>query len=74
MTDIRQGWLCPKCGSAHAPDVLTCPEGQSVAPQVIPLWPPQFPYYLPMPVPTYPPSVWPISPWSSPFIYCGGNT
>lgn len=20
-----EGWLCPKCGSAHAPDVKTCP-------------------------------------------------
>lgn len=21
-----KGWLCPKCGKAHAPTVLTCPE------------------------------------------------
>jgi hypothetical protein len=21
----NQGWLCPKCNSAHAPDVKTCP-------------------------------------------------
>jgi hypothetical protein len=24
---INQGWLCPKCNSAHAPDVKTCPGG-----------------------------------------------
>lgn len=23
---INQGWLCPKCNSAHAPDVKTCPQ------------------------------------------------
>lgn len=21
-----EGWLCPSCGKAHAPDVKTCPE------------------------------------------------
>jgi hypothetical protein len=21
----RQGWMCPNCGSAHAPSVQTCP-------------------------------------------------
>lgn len=20
-----QGWMCPNCGSAHAPSVMTCP-------------------------------------------------
>lgn len=22
---MNEGWLCPKCGSAHAPDVKSCP-------------------------------------------------
>jgi hypothetical protein len=22
---MPQGWMCPNCGSAHAPSVLTCP-------------------------------------------------
>jgi hypothetical protein len=25
LTPINQGWSCPKCGSAHAPHVQTCP-------------------------------------------------
>lgn len=24
---LPQGWRCPNCGSAHAPDVKTCPNG-----------------------------------------------
>lgn len=22
---VKEGWSCPKCGGAHAPDVKTCP-------------------------------------------------
>lgn len=31
---INQGWLCPKCNSAHAPDVKTCPQSFMGIPQV----------------------------------------
>lgn len=24
-----QGWMCPRCGKAHGPDVKTCPEPDS---------------------------------------------
>lgn len=36
---MNEGWLCPKCGSAHAPSVLTCP----VTTQAIPFWPQRYP-------------------------------
>jgi hypothetical protein len=26
LTPVNQGWSCPKCGSAHAPHVQTCPQ------------------------------------------------
>lgn len=26
ITPLNQGWSCPKCGSAHAPHVQTCPQ------------------------------------------------
>lgn len=31
----NQGWLCPKCHSAHAPDVKTCPSGQFGLPSIL---------------------------------------
>jgi hypothetical protein len=45
---MLEGWSCPHCGRAHAPDVKTCPEpGKAVGPPpVIPTitfpyrWPP----------------------------------
>lgn len=27
-----QGWMCPKCGSAHAPSVQTCPNAPAARP------------------------------------------
>ena len=27
---MREGWLCPGCGSAHGPDVVTCPGAISI--------------------------------------------
>lgn len=30
-TPINQGWSCPKCGSAHAPHVQTCPQGYGLS-------------------------------------------
>lgn len=37
-----KGWLCPRCGGAHAPDVKTCPTGGALSP-LLPLqaWPSQ---------------------------------
>jgi len=29
LAGLRPGWLCPKCGSAHGPNVETCPEGRT---------------------------------------------
>ena len=26
LAGLRPGWLCPKCGSAHGPNVETCPK------------------------------------------------
>jgi uncharacterized OB-fold protein len=26
LSALRPGWLCPKCGSAHGPNVQTCPQ------------------------------------------------
>jgi uncharacterized OB-fold protein len=26
VNGLLQGWQCPNCGKAHAPDVKTCPE------------------------------------------------
>ena len=35
----REGWLCPSCGGAHAPDVQSCP--QPLAPnRNLPPWDP----------------------------------
>ena len=36
---MNHGWLCPKCGGAHGPDVQSCP---------------QVPLPVPLPVPYYP--------------------
>ncbi len=33
---MLEGWSCPACGKAHAPDVKTCPEPRQV-------WPPEVP-------------------------------
>lgn len=44
---MNNGWNCPNCGKAHAPDVKTCPEPARAAPwQVHPHFPT---YYEPMP-------------------------
>lgn len=36
---MNEGWLCPKCGSAHAPSVLTCPDLHTYLPTVFPIGP-----------------------------------
>jgi hypothetical protein len=49
---VSEGWKCPHCGSAHAPDVKTCPEAPLEIPRwllerqrALPLgWPPAVPY------------------------------
>jgi hypothetical protein len=23
-SEIRKGWICPRCGKVHAPDIKTC--------------------------------------------------
>jgi len=39
---MSDGWNCPKCGSAHAPSVQTCPVNPPVMPVGIPnVWPSQ---------------------------------
>jgi hypothetical protein len=38
---MLEGWSCPACGRAHAPDVKTCPEPRKV-------WPPEI--TLPEPI------------------------
>ena len=62
MNTIREGWLCPKCGSAHSPDVLTCPVTAAPMPFVpVPSWPP---FVSPQPfTPPYPP--WPPFTWGT---------
>jgi hypothetical protein len=35
ITPINQGWSCPKCGSAHAPHVQTCPQSFGT---IVPTW------------------------------------
>jgi hypothetical protein len=52
---MSEGWLCPLCKSAHAPDVKTCPGGNFVA------YPP---IYIPMP---YPPPCVPM-PYLGPYL------
>lgn len=33
---MTKGWDCPRCGSAHAPHVVTCPERAREHPGVLP--------------------------------------
>jgi hypothetical protein len=34
---MKQGWLCPSCGSSHSPDTATCPNAASYEIRVAPL-------------------------------------
>lgn len=51
---MTEGWKCPNCGKAHAPDVKTCPDPAGAQP-----WPhvPAYPAPNPRPTPTYPPAL-----------------
>ena len=31
LAGLRPGWLCPSCGSAHGPQVMTCPNDRRIA-------------------------------------------
>lgn len=44
----NQGWLCPKCGSAHAPHIQTCPLSiPTIAWPYPPAYPPFFTRFFP---------------------------
>ena len=35
LAGLRPGWLCPKCGGAHGPNVETCPQGRAPSRDII---------------------------------------
>lgn len=51
---MSEGWLCPKCGSAHAPTVQTCPVSAFPYNPYNPFYIPYTIPYIPSPIPQYP--------------------
>ena len=35
LQGLRPGWLCPRCGNAHGPQVESCPEGRGPIKDII---------------------------------------